>query len=116
MLLTVARSMIGIEKGSDKMTQTDGIILGLPVYTTNVSANIQAFLEWASVATDMNRSENLLRHKVGAAVTAARLPRLMQCSISLCCKICMRSVPLIGQWRMGRCRGMSGKTRKVLKQ
>ena len=56
----------------EKMTQADGIILGSPVYTANISANMQAFLERASVVTDMNQSENLFRHKVGAAVTAAR--------------------------------------------
>lgn len=55
-----------------KMTQADGILLGFPVYTANISANMQAFLERASVVTDMNRSDNLLQHKVGAAVTAAR--------------------------------------------
>lgn len=55
-----------------KMTQADGIILGSPVYTANMSANMQALLERASVVTDMNRSENLFAHKGGAAVTAAR--------------------------------------------
>lgn len=56
----------------EKMTQADGIILGSPVYTANISANMQAFLERASVVTDMNRDANLFKHKVGAAVTAAR--------------------------------------------
>ena len=56
----------------EKMTQADGILLGSPVYTANISANMQALLERASVVADMNRNENLLRHKVGAAVTAAR--------------------------------------------
>lgn len=56
----------------EKMTQADGILLGSPVYTANISANMQAFLERASAVADMNREENLLRHKVGAAVTAAR--------------------------------------------
>ena len=56
----------------EKMTQADGILLGSPVYTANISANMQAFLERASVVADMNRNENLLRYKVGAAVTAAR--------------------------------------------
>lgn len=56
----------------EKMTQADGIILGSPVYAANVSANMQALLERACVVTDMNRKENLFRHKVGAAVTAAR--------------------------------------------
>ena len=56
----------------EKMTQADGIILGSPVYTANISANLQALLERASVVTDMNRKENLFQYKVGAAITAAR--------------------------------------------
>lgn len=56
----------------EKMTQADGIILGSPVYTANISANMQALLERASVVTDMNRKENLFQYKVGAAITAAR--------------------------------------------
>lgn len=55
-----------------KMLQADGVILGSPVYTANISSNMQAFLERASVVTDMNRSGNMFQHKVGAAVTAAR--------------------------------------------
>ena len=38
----------------EKMTQADGILLGSPVYTANISANMQALLERASVVTDMN--------------------------------------------------------------
>ena len=49
----------------EKMIQADGILLGSPVYMANISANMQAFLERASVVADMNRNENLLRHKVG---------------------------------------------------
>ena len=56
----------------EKMINADGIILGSPVYTANISANMQAFLERASVVADMNRNENLFYHKVGASVTAAR--------------------------------------------
>lgn len=56
----------------EKMMQADGIILGSPVYTANISANMQALLERASVVTDMNRKENLFQYKVGAAITAAR--------------------------------------------
>lgn len=56
----------------EKMTQADGIILGSPVYTANISANMQAFLERASVVADMNRDADLLKYKVGASVTAAR--------------------------------------------
>ena len=54
------------------MKGADGIVLGSPVYTANISANMQAFLERASVVTDMNREAGLFRHKVGAAVTVAR--------------------------------------------
>lgn len=54
----------------EKMVQADGIILGSPVYCANISANMQAFLERASVVTDMNKG--LLKHKVGASVVSAR--------------------------------------------
>lgn len=56
----------------EKMKEADGILLGSPVYTANISANMQAFLERASVVTDMNRDADLFTHKIGAAVTAAR--------------------------------------------
>lgn len=54
----------------DKIKSADGIILGSPVYCANVSANIQAILERAAVVADMN--PGLFKHKVGAAVAAAR--------------------------------------------
>lgn len=54
----------------DKLLQADGIVLGSPVYSANVSANMQAFLERAAVVCDMN--DGLLTHKVGACVAAAR--------------------------------------------
>lgn len=53
-----------------KMKEADGILLGSPVYSANVSANMQALLERAAVAADTNAG--LFRHKVGAAVAAAR--------------------------------------------
>lgn len=53
-----------------KMVEADGIILGTPVYSANVSANMQALLERAAVVTDMN--PGLFKHKIGAAVVAAR--------------------------------------------
>lgn len=55
-----------------KMKEADGILLGSPVYTANPSARMQALLERCSVVADMNRDAGLFRHKVGAAVTAAR--------------------------------------------
>lgn len=54
----------------EKMKEADGILLGSPVYSANISANMQAFLERAAVVGDMNAG--LFRHKVGVAVTAAR--------------------------------------------
>ena len=56
----------------EKAVQADGNILASPVYTANNSANKQEFSERAAVVTDMNRAADLFRHKVGAAVTAAR--------------------------------------------
>lgn len=54
----------------EKMLQADGLVLGSPVYSANVSANMQAFLERAAVVGDMNPGQ--MKHKVGAAVVAAR--------------------------------------------
>jgi len=54
----------------EEMKHADGIILGSPVYCANISANMQALLERAAVVADMN--PDLMKHKVGAAVAAAR--------------------------------------------
>ena len=54
----------------EKMKQADGILLGSPVYSANVSSIMQALLERAAVVADMN--PGLFAHKVGAAVAAAR--------------------------------------------
>lgn len=56
----------------EKMKEADGIILASPTYTANVSSNMQALLERASVICDMNRENDLLKHKVGASITVAR--------------------------------------------
>lgn len=53
-----------------KITEADGIILGSPVYSADVSANMKAFLERAGVVVATN--PGLLRHKVGASVAAVR--------------------------------------------
>lgn len=60
----------------ERMKEADGIILGSPVYSANVSANMQAFLERAAVVCDMN--PGLLTHKVGCAVAAARRAGALQ--------------------------------------
>lgn len=54
----------------EKMKEADGIILGSPVYSANISANMQAFLERAAVVCDMN--PGLLKHKVGVCVVSLR--------------------------------------------
>lgn len=54
----------------EKMKAADGIILGSPVYSANISANMQAILERAAVAADMN--PGLFSRKAGAAVAVAR--------------------------------------------
>lgn len=52
------------------MVKTDGIILGSPVYSADVSAKMKAFLERAGVVVATN--PGLFRHKVGASVAAVR--------------------------------------------
>ena len=54
----------------DKMKAADGIIMGSPVYSANVSANMQALLERAAVVCDMN--SGLMAHKAGVSVAAVR--------------------------------------------
>lgn len=53
-----------------KMKQADGILLGAPVHYAGMAAGFKAFLDRAFYVCGNNGS--LLRHKVGAAVTAAR--------------------------------------------
>lgn len=53
-----------------KMVEADGILLGSPVYSADVSANMKAFLERAGVVVAGN--PGLLCHKVGASVAAVR--------------------------------------------
>lgn len=60
----------------EKMKEADGILLGSPVYSANVSANMQALLERAAVVADMN--QGLFTHKVGVAVAAVRRGGAMQ--------------------------------------
>lgn len=54
----------------DELIRTDGILLGSPVYSADVTARMKAFLERAGVVVAMN--PGLLKHKVGASVTAVR--------------------------------------------
>lgn len=54
----------------DKMKQADGILLGSPSYSADMSSSMKAFLDRAAVVIDMR--PGMLKHKVGASVAAAR--------------------------------------------
>lgn len=54
----------------NKLIEADGILLGSPVYSADVSANMKAFLERAGVIVASN--PELIKYKVGAAVAAVR--------------------------------------------
>ncbi len=54
----------------EKIKEADGILLGSPVYSANISSSMQAVLERTAVVCDMN--PGLMKHKVGAAVAAVR--------------------------------------------
>lgn len=54
----------------DKMKKADGIILGSPVYSADVTSAMKAFLDRGSVVAVTNRG--LLKRKVGCSVAAVR--------------------------------------------
>ena len=53
-----------------KMIEADGIILGSPVYYSNVTTEMKALIDRAGLVTKSNGT--LLRNKVGASVVAMR--------------------------------------------
>lgn len=53
-----------------KMVAADGIILGSPVYSAGVTSQMKALIDRAAIVLAANKG--LLKHKVGAAVVAAR--------------------------------------------
>ena len=54
----------------NRMIEADGIILGSPVYSADVSSKMKAFLDRGGVVVATN--PGLLKHKVGASVAAVR--------------------------------------------
>ncbi len=60
----------------EKMKEADGIILGSPSYSANVSANMQALIERAAVVCDMN--VGLMTHKIGASISVQRRTGALQ--------------------------------------
>jgi multimeric flavodoxin WrbA len=53
-----------------KMIEADGIIIGSPVYFSNVSSEIKALMDRAGFVARAN--DNVLKRKVGAAVVSVR--------------------------------------------
>lgn len=54
----------------EKVIEADGIILGSPVYSADVSSNMKALIDRGAVVADMN--PQILKHKIGVAVVACR--------------------------------------------
>lgn len=54
----------------EKMCLADGIILGSPVYFSDITAGMKALIERAGFVSKAN--DHLFKHKVGVAVTAVR--------------------------------------------
>jgi multimeric flavodoxin WrbA len=54
----------------DKMLSSEGIILGSPTYFADVTSEMKALIDRAGYVARGN--DNMLRHKVGAAVVAVR--------------------------------------------
>jgi len=54
----------------DKMLSSEGIILGSPTYFSDVTSEMKALIDRAGYVARGN--DNMLRHKVGAAVVAVR--------------------------------------------
>ncbi len=53
-----------------RMVEADGVILGSPVYSADVSSKMKSFLDRGGVVVATN--PGLMRHKVGASVAAVR--------------------------------------------
>lgn len=53
-----------------KLVEADGIILGSPVYSADITSKMKAFIERAGVVVATN--PELFKHKVGSAVVAVR--------------------------------------------
>ena len=54
----------------DKMLEADGIIIGSPVYFSNVSSEVKALIDRSGLVSKAN--DDMFKRKVGAAVIAVR--------------------------------------------
>jgi len=60
----------GVNDYIKKMMEADGIIIGSPVYFSNITSEVKAFIDRAGLVARAN--DNLLKRKVGAGVVAVR--------------------------------------------
>ncbi len=84
-----------------KLLDADVIILGSPVYSADVTANLKAFMERAGIVVSTNRG--IFRHKVAAAVAAVRRGGAMPTVDSMNHFLLNKEVYLVGSnyWNMG---------------
>lgn len=85
----------------DKMNEADGIILGSPVYFSNVSTEMKALIDRAGLVAKAN--DDMLRRKVGAAVIAVRRAGALHVfnSLNHFFFISQMVVPGSSYWNMG---------------
>lgn len=85
----------------EKLIEADGIVLGSPVYSADITSKMKAFLERAGVVVATN--PGLLKHKVGASVAAVRRGGGMTAVDTLNHFLLNKEVYLVGStyWNMG---------------
>lgn len=84
----------------DKVAAADGVILGSPVYSADVSALMKAYLERAGIVVSKN--PGLLRRKAGAAVVATRRGAAMPALDTLTHNLLNKEMLIVGsgQWNV----------------
>ncbi len=84
-----------------KMIAADGIVLGSPVYSADVTSQMKALIDRASIVLAANKG--LLRHKVGAAVVAVRRAGAMNTFDTMTHFLHSKEMVLVGStyWNMG---------------
>ncbi len=84
-----------------KMVKADGIIIGSPTYFSNVSTEAKALIDRCGLVCRVNG--DLLKHKVGAAVVAARRAGAMPvfAAINYFFLISQMIVPGSSYWNLG---------------
>jgi multimeric flavodoxin WrbA len=85
----------------EKLISADGIILGSPVYSSDVTSQIKAFLDRAGIIIAAN--QGLLKHKVGVCVVAVRRGGAMHAFDTLNHFLQNKEVIIVGStyWNLG---------------